>query len=293
MKTVDCAIVGAGPAGLACAMQAVRQGLDVALFEKGRPGGQALAANWIENYPGFSEGISGPELMGRLVGQVEASGIKITGEEVVAVTREGEPFHIRTDRTELFSKTVVAASGLKPRLLGVPGEETLMGRKVFYYIDPSVVAHESKDVLLVGGGDAALDQALNFSKKARTVTVAMKHVAPRSAPALADRINEAGIKIIPGRKVCSLGERGERVLVDFESCEGALFDLVIACVGKEQNFDFLGGELGGSDTPGLFYAGDCWRKKDRHISIAIGDGVAAAMKAAEFIKWNERKGTND
>jgi thioredoxin reductase (NADPH) len=158
-----------------------------------------------------------------------------------------------------------------------------MGRKVFYYIDPSVVAHESKDVLLVGGGDAAMDQALSFSKKARTVTVAVKHDRPRCAPALADRIYEAGIRVMKGRKVSSLGERGERVLVDFESCEGVLFDLVIACVGKERNFDFLGGELGDSDTPGLFFAGDCWRKKDRHISIAIGDGVAAAMKAAEYI----------
>ncbi len=283
-KAVDLVIVGAGPAGLACAMQAVRQGLSVALFERDRPGGQALAANLIENYPGFAEGISGRVLMATLVGQAEAAGVVITLDEVLSVRREGELFRVQARGSELLARAVVAASGLKPKKLAVPGEDGLAGKRLFYYVDPDLVAHEKKDVLLVGGGDAALDQALSFSRKARCVTVAVRHDSPRAAPALARRVSDAGIRIMKGRKVSQLSECGERVLVDFEPNEGVLFDMVVACVGKETDFGYLDASLRGRDVPGLFYAGDCWRRKDRHISIAIGDGVAAAMKAAEYIR---------
>lgn len=288
MKRIDCAIVGAGPAGLACAMQAARQGLAIALFEKARAGGQALAANRIENYPGFAEGITGRDLMERFLAQVRKHGIAIRVEEVLRVEKPDAVFNVKTNLGAFDSKAVVIASGLKPRRLGVPGAKELEGTKLFYYAAAEAVPHEGKEILVIGSGDAAFDQALSFTKRASSVAISMKYARPRCSPLLADSVMKAGIEILPERLARSVAETGERVKVVYDTGDEITADAIVVCIGKERDLAFVDGELLAADTAGLYFAGDCHRDKDRHISIAIGDGVTSAMKAAEFIKWNER-----
>lgn len=283
MSTVDCAIVGAGPAGLACAMQAVRQGLSIALFEKARPGGQALAANRIENYPGFAEGISGRDLMERFIAQVTAQGIDIRREIVSWVTRQANLFEIDTNLGRTQSRSIVVASGLRPRRLRVPGEEELVDYRLFYYADPAEISHDGAEIAVIGSGDAAFDQALSFSKKAKKVTIAMKYVLPRCTPLLSGRAARAGIELMPECKVASLREDGSGIWLEFANGRTLCANIAIVCIGKERDCSFIDGSLLGDGVSGIYFAGDCRRDKERHISIAIGDGVASAMKAAEYV----------
>jgi thioredoxin reductase (NADPH) len=283
MNTVDCAIVGAGPAGMACAMQAVRQGIGIALFEKARPGGQALAANRIENYPGFAEGITGRELMEKFIAQVTSQGIAIRHEVVSSVTRPDALFEIETDLGRLESRALVVASGLRPRRLEVPGEEELVDRKLFYYADPAQVPHDGAEIAIIGSGDAAFDQALSFGEKASRVTIAMKYASPRCTAILAGRAKRAGVEVLPERNVVSLGEEGGGIRIEFADGKNLGADIAIVCIGKKRDCSFIDGPLLCDGVPGIYFAGDCHRDRDRHISIAIGDGVASAMKAAEYI----------
>ncbi len=288
-NSVDCAIVGAGPAGLSCALQATRQGLSIALFEKAEPGGQALSANRIENYPGFPEGISGRDFIKRFLAQVESCRIMIRNEQVKNVSRAKCGFMINTDRGEMSARTVVVASGLVPKRLGVPGEHELEGRSIFYYANPHEILHEEKDVLIIGSGDAAFDQALSFARRARTVTIIMKYAEPCCAPALLKDARTARIKILPSSNVLSIAEKCDRIVVECEKNEYHLADLLIVCVGKMRCFDFLDGDILEAPAAGIFFAGDCLRNRDRHISIAIGDGASAAMAAAEYLHGNTFK----
>jgi thioredoxin reductase (NADPH) len=261
---IDCLIVGAGPAGLAAAIQAKRQGLRIVVCEKAAPGGQARAAHWIENLLGFPEGISGKEIAQRFLAQAEVSGIEPLQEEVRAVARAAEGFEVRTDRAVHAARSLIVACGLAPRELQVPGAASLRGRRLFSYVEPEAVPHKGKEVLVIGGGDAAFDQALHFARIARKVTIAMRDRAPRCIPLLAQRAAAA-----------FAGEGGPAAI---------RADIVLACIGKEPRTGFLPPELREPGTAGIFWAGDCARGRHRHIAIAVGDGVAAAMAAAEYLK---------
>ncbi len=283
-NTVDVAIVGAGPAGLMAAMQAKRQGLTVALFERDRPGGQALAANLIENFPGMPDGIRGSDLMQRFIEQVKSHGISIINETVSSVSKSDAYFAIETNRQKLMASAVIIASGLSPKKLNIPGEHELIGDVIFSYDNPDDLQASGKRIVVIGGGDAAFDQALNFSRNASGVTIVMRKDKPKCAPILLERAKRNSIEVLSGYEIQSIEKTADGTLAFFSNDERILTDLVITCIGKEKNFDFIDDELLNSDTEGLFWAGDCHRNMDRHISIACGDGTAAAMQAAEYIR---------
>jgi len=280
---VDLVIVGAGPAGLMAAVQARRQGLSIALLEKGRPGGQALAANRIENFPGFPEGMSGPDLVEKFMDQAKSHGVIIRHETVEMISKESGIFTVRTSKGNVSARTVIVASGLKPKRLGIPGEDELIGRCVFAYAAPSLVPHEGRRVTIIGSGDAAFDQALNFSRLAKSVTIATKHERPACTPALEKIVRDTGIEMLTSHVASSIRKMQDTLEVTFENGRSIETDVVITCAGKERNLAFLDNELANAKVEGLFFAGDCHRDLDRHIAIACGDGIAAAMSAAEYV----------
>lgn len=320
-RLVDCAIIGTGPAGLAAALQAVRQGLSVALFEKNQTGGQALAANLIENFPGFADGISGRELMKRFISQVRAHGICVFKNEVDRVCKNKHLFdiHIRT-RLKAFklkgglsprdklgglpslpetaqpplgfemssndkyiqSLTVIVASGLVPKKLDVPGEEGLKDKRIFYYADPVSIPCRGKHVAVIGSGDAAFDQALNFSKYAGQVGILMRSDSASCIPKLAEAAKQRGIRISSNTTVAAFTEENDKLVINTKSKEETICDLAVVCIGKEEGMSFLAGDLKKDRIPGLYFAGDCIHGRHRHIAIAVGDGTLAAMKAAEY-----------
>lgn len=285
-KTYDCLVVGAGPAGLSAAMQVKRQGLSVALFEEARPGGQALAANLIENFPGFPEGITGQELMERLVRQVERHGVPIISEKVVSVRRSKETFVAQTADNTFSGRALIVATGLTPKLLGVPGERELLGRRIFSYLEPSSVGQKVTRVAIIGGGDAAFDLALNYSRVASKVVILMRGTSPKCNPILLKRVQSTGIEVKTGLDVLSFAEGDEKVIVeirDRSKTDKIKADVAITCIGKEPRSDFLEQVLAMDHTPGIFWAGDCRRGRHRHIAIATGDGTATAMEAAQYL----------
>jgi len=296
-ETFDVVVVGAGPAGLMAAMQAKRQGLTVALFERDRPGGQALAANWIENFPGIPEGIRGMDLMQRFVDQVKAHGVEIRREKVMNISLPPHPdplpqgerghtlesFLIKTDKSEIKSTAVIIAVGMIPKRLDIPGENELWGKHIFAYDDPNEIDCRGKQIVVIGSGDAAFDQALNFSRLANEVTIAMRSTKASCAPILLERVKKAKIRILEGHDAESVAQDKSGLLIEFKNGEKLAADIVIECIGKERNFKFIDPDLLDKKVPGMFFAGDCHRNLDRHISIACGDGTAAAMEAHDYI----------
>jgi len=285
-KPCDCIIIGAGPAGLSAALEAARQGLSVEVYEAARPGGQALAASLVTNFPGYPGGIPGRELMRRWVDHIDSSGIKIVLERVTNLSKEDGLFTARTENRKVIGHSAIVAVGLKPRKLSIPGESELSGRRLFSYVDPTTLRHADKRVVIIGGGDVAFDMALAFATSARSVTIVMRGSAPACTRSLLERAMEAEISIVSGHEVVSLSEDsyGARVNLRNNLAERKLdADIIVSCIGKEPMVDFLDRSLT-RGAKGLFLAGDLRQGRQCHICMAAGDGTAAAFAAAEYLK---------
>jgi thioredoxin reductase len=287
----DLVIIGAGPAGISAAIHAKRFDLNCVVLERGAVGGQARAANWITNYPGFPNGISGRELTGLFARQAEAAGVRIERCEVTRVSLRGvchsrprlkpsgvipafagtggnpvrsrdlrfcgdDIFNVATSHGIFESHLLILATGLEP--IQLPYIDAI------YYPVPDDIPHEGKSVLVIGGGDSAFDEALSFSKKAASVTIAMRGDRPRAPEGLVRRANEAGIKIAAGMTGHDIAR--------FEA------DITVACCGKRRNKDLLDDVLLTTDDQrpaNLQLAGDIAHPNVRHIAVAAGDGIRA------------------
>lgn len=278
----DCAIVGAGPAGLSAAIQCVRLELSYILFEQRRLGGQVYAADLIENAPGFPGGIKGPELVAKFEEHAKSCSIEITKASIQNISLTHNHFTLSSSQGERCARTVIVATGLTPKHLDISGEDTLRGKRIYYYINPNEVTCPGSRVTIIGSGDAAFDQALNFARTGKHVTIAMKYDKPRCLPILVHRALKAGIEIVSSFEANKLEETSDGVRIHGSHDMHVDTDIVVVCIGKKPSTNFLD-SMSTDDTPGLFFAGDCHRGKNRHIAIACGDGIACAMDAARFI----------
>ena len=299
-------IVGAGPAGLAAAIQASRAGLEVLVLDAGRPGGLARTAEQVENYPGFPGGISGRSLMDRFVAQAAQLGICPRPLEVEAVSRgEGElVLRLARGQGQARARAVILATGTTPRALQVPGLQAVSR------VDALPRSLRRRRVLVVGGGEAALDQALLARRRgASEVRVAVRGPRPRSMDLLVRRCRDRGIQLdLETNLVNVLGGGGDEPLIVELEQRGRRLELttdsVVVCIGKDPRLPALprGTELWDSGAPaadrlgrtslaGLYVVGDACRGRYRQVSIAVGDGVAAAMHAVAYlgnrIPWRE------
>ncbi len=167
----DVVIIGGGPAGLTAGIYAGRGGLKTVIVEKGLPGGQIAQTEEVENYPGFPEGISGPELAARMVQQAEKFGARIVMDEVQGIEKTEEGFLVRGFERSYPARVVIVATGANPRKLGVPGEERFYGRGVSTCATCDAFFYRDKEVVVVGGGDAAVEEGLYLTKFAKQVTL--------------------------------------------------------------------------------------------------------------------------
>ncbi len=308
MKVHDVVIIGSGPAGLTAALYCARAHLAPVVVEGTAAGGQLMTTTDVENYPGFPDGILGPEMMEIFKKQAARFGTEFVAGDAIRVDFSGRPFRIWTDYEELRARAVIVATGASPRKLGVPGEKEYAGRGVSYCATCDGFFFRDQDILVVGGGDSAMEEALFLTRYGSSVTIVHRRDRFRASKIMADRaLGNPKIRVLwdsvveevlgDGARVTAARVRNRRTGEIVERpCAG--FFVAIGHTPNTALFrDFLEmddqGYLvvrdGGSQTnvPGVFAAGDVHDRVYRQAVTAAGAGCKAAMDCE---RWLEAEG---
>ncbi len=299
----DLLIVGGGPAGLTAGMYATRGGLRTVLIEKLAPGGQAASTFMIENYPGFPEGIPGPELSQAMENQAKRFGLEIINGEIEQLISRGHLWEVIQEGNQFIGKAVIVATGVNPVKLGIPGEEELTGRGVSYCATCDGPFFRGQEIGVVGGGDSAVDEALYLTRFANRVYLIHRRNALRAEKIIQERaFRNEKIKILWDTVVTKvLGETGVEGIelrnVKTREMRTLKVSGVFFYVGLKPNAEFLRGivkmdEQGyvitddhmATSVPGIFAAGDVRQKLLRQVTTAVGDGATAAFAAERYIE---------
>ena len=299
----DIIIVGSGPAGLTAAVYALRAGKSVLVIEKEGFGGQIAFSPKVENIPGTIQ-ISGAEYADKLVEQAISLGADMELEKVTSVEKNGDVFTVTTsDRLEFESRAVILALGVKHRMLGLPGEEGLIGNGLSFCAVCDGAFYAGQDVAMIGGGNSAMQEALLLAETSRSVTVVQNLPFFTGEKKLADALMaKENVKVIFGTVVTGyisadgvltgLRLRSEE---DGKESEIAVDGAFLAVGLSPENEDFASlarlNERGYFDsdeacltqTDGVFVAGDCRAKEIRQVVTAAADGAVAAMAACRYI----------
>ncbi|MFQ5905767.1 MAG: NAD(P)/FAD-dependent oxidoreductase [bacterium] len=279
-------IVGAGPAGVATAIQLSRYGVRPVLLEKGEVGGLLKNANMVENYPGFPEGIRGLELVELFKRQLRKSGVEVSFEEVTWMEYIDTSFIIKTTDREIVSDTAVIASGTKPRSASGIHISKEIQHRVLREIH-MIRGLGNRKIVIVGAGDAAFDYALSMSEK-NEVAILNRSDRIRCVPALMERCMESGnISYLPHMRVERIESRGDKAALtctrtDTGKRGEVLADYAVIAIGRYPCMDFLGSRLKThlqtlEGKGKLYMVGDVKRGIYRQVAVCVGDGVRAAM----------------
>ena len=298
----DTIIIGAGPAGMTAALYAARSNLKVALLERGIPGGQMNNTADIENYPGYAN-ISGPELAEKMFEPLENLGVEHLFDLVEKIEDRGDFKEIITEDERFEAKTVIIASGANHRHLGVPGEEDYNSRGVSYCAVCDGAFFRDEDLLVVGGGDSAVEEAIFLTRFAKSVTIVHRRDELRAQKVLQDRAfaNEK-IRFVWDSVVESIHGDGRKVTgVTFKNVKTgevsqAEFGGIFIYVGLDPVSEFAA-DLGIADeagwiltdhqmktsVAGIYAVGDVRQKDLRQITTAVGDGAIASQEVYKYL----------
>jgi len=301
-KTYDMAIIGGGPGGYTAALYAARAGLSTLVLEKLSPGGQMAQSHQIDNYPGFEEGIDGYTLGEKMKAGAERFGAETELAEVYHLDLEGAVKHINTSEGDVSARTVVIATGAGPRKLGLPGEEELIGRGVNYCAACDGMFYRGKTVVVVGGGNSAVADALLLSRLCEKVILVHRRDSLRAtkiyheplmkASNLEFRWNSAVTELLSEGTLT--GIRVQNVHTGEESeipCDGIFISIgrnpATELVKGQLELDSAGYIIAGESTatsiPGVFAVGDVRTKQLRQVITAAADGAIAAHHAEEYL----------
>lgn len=302
----DTIIIGSGPAGMTAALYAARSNLKVALVERGIYGGQMQNTSDIENYPGYAT-ISGPELSEKMFEPLENFGVEHLFGQVVRVENSGAVKRIITEDDTLEAKTVILAMGAQHRHLGVPGEAEFNSRGVSYCAVCDGAFFRDQDLLVVGGGDSAVEEAIFLTRFAKTVTIVHRRDALRAQKIIQERafanekinfIWDSVVEEIKGdeRKVQSVAIKNVKTGDVTEHAFGGVFIYVgldpmseaVADLGitDEQGW-VVTNELMETNQPGIFAIGDLRQKHLRQVTTAVGDGAIAGQGVYQYLTEQE------
>jgi thioredoxin reductase (NADPH) len=299
----DLIIAGGGPAGLTAGLYAGRAMLKTLLLERMILGGQAASTFLIENYPGFPDGIPGPELSQAMEKQARNFGLVIESGEINALRPADKLWEIETGGRAIRSKAVIITTGVEPHKLGVPGEEELRGRGVSYCATCDGPFFRNQEIAVVGGGDSAVDEAIYLTRFAGKVYLIHRRNALRAEKILQDRaFKNPKIEILWDTVVTKVvGQNGVDGLEIRNVKTQALRELKVGGVFFYVGWLPLTGFLKGivpldpagyvvtdanmaTSAPGVFAAGDVRQKTLRQVATAVGDGAIAAFSAEKYIE---------
>ena len=299
----DMIIVGGGPAGLTAAIYGLRAGKTVLVIEKGGFGGQIAFSPKVENIPGFQQ-IGGAEFADKLTEQAMALGAEVELEKVTSVTKNGDIFAVETEEGSTFEgRTVILALGVKHRMLGLPGEEELVGSGISFCAVCDGAFYAGQNVAMIGGGNSALQEALLLSEVCNKVTIVQNLADFTGEKKLADALLEKeNVEVLFSTVVAGYEAEGGvltglrlRSEVTGEESHIAVDGAFLAVGLQPENEPFAqlaklndwgyfdSGEDCCTATPGLFVAGDCRSKRIRQVVTAAGDGAIAAMAACRYL----------
>ena len=301
-KPIDVAIIGSGVAGMTAALYAARAGLDAVVFESMGAGGQLANIQTIDNYPGFPEGIGGFDLAWACKQQAERFGARTIAERVVKADLLAQPKRLTTDTGEYEARSVVIATGARNRKMGLKGEDELHGRGVSYCATCDGGFFRGKRVLVYGGGDVAVEDALYLSRLCEQVTVVFRKEKLEATAVLVDALQAAeNVDFRMRTRIVELHqEEGKLAAASLKNlADGSVEQVetaaVFVAIGNVPNSDLFSGQLeldgeyivAGEDcetnVPGVYAVGDVRTKKLRQVVTAAADGAIAAEAAAALI----------
>jgi thioredoxin reductase (NADPH) len=280
---IEVAIVGGGPAGLAAALYAARGRAKTVVFERGIPGGQIITTDWVENYPGFPDGIAGSELGDRLTRQAEIHGAVIRSFapiESIRVEPSGH-FVLASEGEEFEADCVILATGAVPRKLGIPGEAEFTGRGVSWCATCDGALYKEKVVAVIGGGDAAVEEAMFLTKFASRVHLIHRRDEFRATKCILERCRVAGVRLesTKGEPEELLPVQGVFIFVGVHPVSELVNDLVDMSESRYITID----HDGRTSVPGLFAAGDVTDSDLKQVITAAAKGASAAFEALRYI----------
>jgi thioredoxin reductase (NADPH) len=299
----DLIIIGAGPGGLTAGLYAARARLKTLMLEKLSPGGQVLLTDWVENYPGFPEGISGFELVDRMRQQAERFGLVIENQEVSRLELSPDKKVVVTDKQSLETKALILTSGATPRKLGIEGEERLTGKGVSYCATCDGPFYRDQEVALIGGGDTAVEEALFLTRFVTRVHLIHRRDELRATKLLRERVMaQEKINIIwdtVATRVLGDTEVKGVELKNVKTGDTSQLSVqgVFVFVGYIPNNELVKGQLDldtlgfvvtdndmQTSVPGVFAAGDIRSKILRQVATAVGDGATAVFAVERYLE---------
>ncbi len=305
----DVIIIGSGPAGYTAAIYAARANLKPLLFQGLQPGGQLTITTDVENYPGYPEGVLGPKMMADFQRQAERFGTEIRFEQIIEVDFKRRPFLLKTDFDSFQARAVIISTGASARLLGLPSELQLMGHGVSACATCDGAFFNDKKVLIVGGGDTAMEEANYLTRFARTVTIVHRREDFRASKIMLDRAKKnPKIDWLLNKEIEEVlsvdGKKKVRAVRLRDTQNGEVSELacdgVFIAIGHEPNSKVFEGQLDMDPTgyirvergtytsvEGVFACGDVMDKVYRQAVTAAGSGCMAAI---DVERWLETQG---
>lgn len=304
MEKLNLVIIGTGPAGLTAAIYASRANLNLLVIEGGQPGGQLTTTTEVENFPGFVHGVMGPELMANMKSQAERFGTKFLFASVTDINLQKRPFHLKCDNgQEFLADSVIISTGASARYLGLPHEMELIGKGVSACATCDGFFYRDREVIVVGGGDTALEEANFLTKFAKKVYLVHRRDTLRASKPMQDKaFNNPKIQFVWDSTI-------DQILFDASGVNGAMIknlktgelmkrpiDGIFMAIGHNPNTKFLQGQLKVdqqgfivthhgpyTDIEGVFACGDVQDPIYRQGIVVAGSGAMAAMATEKFL----------
>ncbi|MFA4932696.1 MAG: FAD-dependent oxidoreductase [Caldisericia bacterium] len=304
----DILIIGAGPAGLAAALYASRSLVKPVVLERMSVGGLVLSTEWIDNYPGFPDGIAAPELMDRMRRQAERFGAEFVSDEALSLVRTDTGFTVTTAEGTVYQAgSVIVATGAMPRVLPVKEESKYRGRGISYCATCDAAFFKGKPVAVVGGGGSAVEEALVLARGCSRVSVVFPLDWLQAEPILIEQLKAlSNVEFVPGAAPAAVEGEGKVERLRLRLSAGGEKTLEVAAVFVAMEFVPTGDLLMGlvevdaqgyvmtpesteTGVPGLYIAGDVRRKSLKQIVTAVADGAVAAQKAGMYVRSSKGK----